>query len=98
MFGNGIQFEGSTYLIIIEIYGSKVEIDPHTSERCFLPTDSFIDSSDWMSTLDGKSVLFHGTQVSDANVISFSSGFQQASCVTWWMCIRILGIPVYHPF
>lgn len=78
MFGNGIQFEGSTYLIIIEIYGSRVEIDPHTCERCFLPTDSFIDSSDWMSTLDGKSVLmvevsyFTAPKYPDANVISFS--------------------------
>lgn len=55
------------------MYGSEVHI-PVEDVSC-LPIDS-LTLPDWMSTLDGKGLQFY-TQVSDASVSSFSSGFQQ---------------------
>lgn len=59
-----------------------------------LPIDS-LTLPDWMSTLDSKGVQFY-TQVSDASVISFSSGFQQHLLdSTWWLRIRMIWVYRY---
>ena len=48
-----------------------------------------------MSTLDSKGVQFY-TQVSDASVISFSSGFQQHLLdSTWWLRMRMIWVYRY---